>query len=84
MHLKKLAFSLDLKHADGVLRREVPELAGGQGVPSLSQRADGGLEEKGLEERRADLVRHDGSVTGVFLRSRRVEPSLFCLSAAGR
>lgn len=33
-------------------------------MPSLSQRADGGPEEKGLEERRADLVRHDGSVTG--------------------
>lgn len=33
-------------------------------MPSLSQRADGVLQEIRLEERRADLVRHDGSVTG--------------------
>ncbi|KAG7223165.1 hypothetical protein INR49_015773 [Caranx melampygus] len=35
-----LTFSFNLKHTDGVLWREVPELAGWECVSSLSQRAD--------------------------------------------
>lgn len=58
-----LTFSLDLKDTDGVLRRQVPELAGRQCVSPLSQGADGRLQEEGLEERRTgDLMCHDGSV----------------------
>lgn len=62
----RLTFSLNLKHTDGVLRREVPELAGGECVSSLSQRADHAdrrLQKEGLEEWRAtDLLCHDASI----------------------
>lgn len=61
-----LTFSLNLKHTDGVLWREVPELAGGECVSSLSQGADhpdGRLQKEGLEERWAtDLLCHDASI----------------------
>lgn len=58
-----LTFSLDLKDTDGVLWRQVPELARRQCVSPLSQGADGRLQEEGLEERRTgDLMCHDGSV----------------------
>lgn len=60
-----LAFFLDFKHADGVLRCEVPELAGRERVASLVQRADHSdwcLQEEGLQERRAaDLCCHHTS-----------------------
>ena len=47
----RLTFSLDLEHADGVLRGQVPELAGRERVSSLSQGADGRPQEEWLEER---------------------------------
>ena len=49
-------FTLDLEHADGVLRVQVPELAGRERVsspPQLADSPDGRLQEEGLEERRA-------------------------------
>lgn len=62
-----LTFSLNLEHTDGVLWREVPELAGGERVSSLSQRADHSdrrLQEEGLEERWAtDLLCHDAWIS---------------------
>lgn len=59
----KLTFSLNLKHTDGILRCEVPELTGGECVSPLSQGADGRLQKEWLEERwTTDLLCHDGSV----------------------
>lgn len=59
----RLTLPLDLEHADGVLRRQVPELAGRQRVSPLPQRADGRLQEEGLEEGRVtDLVSHDDAL----------------------
>lgn len=66
-----LTLPLDLEHADGVLRRQVPELAGRQRVSPLSQRADRRLQEEGLEERWVtDLMSHDDVLYQMF-RSRK-------------
>lgn len=54
-----LTFSLDLKHADGILRVERPHLAGGQRVSPLDARRDGRCGLHGFDERlRANYGHH--------------------------
>lgn len=50
-------FSFDLKHADGILRAEGAELAGGQRVAAAAARHRG-AHVKGLDERQCTHHRH--------------------------
>lgn len=62
----RLTFSLNFKHTDGILWREVPELTGRKCVSPLPQGADHShrhLQKEGLEEgRAADLLCHVASI----------------------